>query len=44
MRHVRRTDLDLPITEHIHRVLQGELSPADGVRGLLAREPKPEFE
>ncbi len=44
MRHVRRTQLDLPIIEHVYRVLAGEMTPADGLRGLLAREPKPEFE
>ncbi|MDW8480243.1 MAG: NAD(P)H-dependent glycerol-3-phosphate dehydrogenase [Xanthomonadales bacterium] len=44
MRHVRAHGLDLPITEHVHRVLEGELSPEEGMRRLLAREPRPEFE
>jgi glycerol-3-phosphate dehydrogenase (NAD(P)+) len=44
MRLVRTTGLDLPITEHVYRVLAGDMTPADGLRALLAREPKPEFE
>ncbi|GIX32789.1 MAG: glycerol-3-phosphate dehydrogenase [NAD(P)+] [Lysobacterales bacterium] len=44
VRHVERAGLDLPITEHVHRVLQGELTAEEGMRRLLAREMRAEFD
>lgn len=44
IRHVERAGLDLPITEHVHRVLQGELTAEEGMRRLLAREMRAEFD
>ena len=34
--------VDMPISEQVYRVLHDQLSPADAVRNLLAREVKPE--
>jgi glycerol-3-phosphate dehydrogenase (NAD(P)+) len=43
MRLAARHQLDLPISELVHRMLHGEITPAEGVRLLLAREQKPEY-
>ena len=43
MRLAARHRVELPISALVQRVLQGELSPAEGVRQLLAREQKPEY-
>jgi glycerol-3-phosphate dehydrogenase (NAD(P)+) len=36
--------VDMPIVEAVHRVLHGNVAPADAVRELLRREPRPESE
>jgi len=43
MRLARRHGVELPIAEAVHAVLHGELTPADGLRQLLAREQKAEY-
>jgi glycerol-3-phosphate dehydrogenase (NAD(P)+) len=43
MRLARRHGLDLPIAHGVERVLHEEITPADGLRELLAREQKPEY-
>lgn len=43
MRLARRHDLELPISAQVQRVLHGDITPADGLRLLMAREQKPEF-
>jgi glycerol-3-phosphate dehydrogenase (NAD(P)+) len=43
MRLADRHGLDLPISQHVQRVLRGEMTPTDALRALLARERKPEY-
>lgn len=43
MRLARRHDLDLPICEHVQRVLHQDITPAEGLKSLLARALKAEF-
>ncbi|SRR5579885_392154 len=43
MRLANRHGLDLPISHHVQLVLRGEMTPADALRSLLARERKPEY-
>jgi len=43
MRLARRYALDLPIASGVQRVLREEITPAEGLRELLAREQKPEY-
>lgn len=43
MRLARRCGIELPISAAVRSVLNGELTPADGLRQLLAREQKPEY-
>lgn len=43
MRLADRCGIELPISAAVHSVLHGELTPADGLRQLLAREQKPEY-
>lgn len=43
MRQANRHDIDLPISSAVQAVLHGELSPADGLKQLMAREQKPEY-
>ncbi|MCW4456100.1 NAD(P)-dependent glycerol-3-phosphate dehydrogenase [Flavobacterium sp. MXW15] len=43
MRQAERHGIDLPISNAVRAVLHGELSPADGLQQLLAREQKPEY-
>ena len=43
MRLADRHGLDLPISQHVQAVLRGEMTPADALRSLLARERKPEY-
>jgi glycerol-3-phosphate dehydrogenase (NAD(P)+) len=43
MRLARRHALDLPICEHVQRVLHEDITPAEGLKSLLARELKAEF-
>jgi glycerol-3-phosphate dehydrogenase (NAD(P)+) len=40
----RRIGVDLPITFGLERVLRGEITPADGARLLMEREPRPELD
>ena len=40
---VRRHGIDLPISSAVRAVLHGDLSPAEGLQQLLAREQKPEY-
>ena len=44
MRLAQRHQVELPISEQIHRIIQGDIGPRDGVSNLLAREPKAENE
>ncbi|MDE1960001.1 MAG: NAD(P)-dependent glycerol-3-phosphate dehydrogenase [Xanthomonadaceae bacterium] len=43
MRLARAHGLDLPIASGVQRVLREEITPAEGLRELLAREQKPEY-
>ncbi|AVP95722.1 glycerol-3-phosphate dehydrogenase [Ahniella affigens] len=43
MRIAEKHGLDLPITEQVSRVLNEEITPAEGLKALLAREQKPEY-
>ena len=43
MRLAQAHRLDLPIASGVQRVLREEITPADGLRELLAREQKPEY-
>jgi len=43
MRQAERHGIDLPISDAVRAVLHGDLTPADGLRQLLAREQKPEY-
>lgn len=43
MRLAARHDVELPIARHVQRVLHEEITPAEGLRLLLAREQKPEY-
>jgi glycerol-3-phosphate dehydrogenase (NAD(P)+) len=43
MRHARLHGLDLPIAHGVQRVLLEEITPAEGLRQLLAREQKAEY-
>jgi glycerol-3-phosphate dehydrogenase (NAD(P)+) len=43
MRLAQRYQLDLPIAQGVQRVLREEITPAEGLRHLLARERKPEY-
>lgn len=43
MRLAERHGVELPIAEAVHAVLHGRLTPAEGLRQLLAREQKSEY-
>ena len=43
LRLAQAHDLDLPIASGVQRVLREEITPAEGLRELLAREQKPEY-
>jgi glycerol-3-phosphate dehydrogenase (NAD(P)+) len=43
MRQADRHGIDLPISKAVQSVLHGDLSPAEGLQQLLAREQKPEY-
>lgn len=43
MRLAARHDLDLPISQHVQKVLRGDMTPAAALQALLARERKPEY-
>lgn len=43
MRQAERHDIELPISDAVRSVLHGELSPADGLKQLMAREQKAEY-
>jgi glycerol-3-phosphate dehydrogenase (NAD(P)+) len=38
----RKEGLDLPISRHVYRVIQGEITPAEAVNSLMGRTPEPE--
>ncbi len=39
----QREGIDMPIVAEVHAVLFEERSPAEAVKTLMLREPKPEF-
>ncbi|TBR14006.1 MAG: NAD(P)-dependent glycerol-3-phosphate dehydrogenase [Lysobacter sp.] len=43
MRQADRHGIELPISSAVRDVLHGRMTPADGLRQLLAREQKPEY-
>ncbi|HEU0154179.1 MAG TPA: NAD(P)H-dependent glycerol-3-phosphate dehydrogenase [Arenimonas sp.] len=43
MRLAQRHGIELPISDLVHRVLHGEITPIEGLRMLLSREQKPEY-
>jgi glycerol-3-phosphate dehydrogenase (NAD(P)+) len=43
MRLANHHGLDLPIAHAVQRVLREDITPAEGLRELLAREQKPEY-
>ena len=43
MRQAHRYGIDLSISEAVRDVLHGEITPAEGLERLLAREQKPEY-
>jgi len=43
MRLAARHGLDLPISSRVQAVLHGDITPADGLKALLARDQKPEY-
>jgi len=43
MRLAERHHVELPISKAVQAVLNGELTPTDGLQQLLAREQKPEY-
>jgi glycerol-3-phosphate dehydrogenase (NAD(P)+) len=43
MRQAERHGIELPISNAVRSVLHGELSPADGLKQLMAREQKAEY-
>jgi len=38
----RNNGLELPISEVVHQIVSGQITPGDGLRSLMAREPKRE--
>jgi len=42
MRLSRRYDIELPISEQISKILDGSITPTEGVRNLMSRDPKAE--
>ncbi len=43
VRLAQRHDVELPIAEQVQRVLHEEITPAEGLQVLMAREQKPEY-
>lgn len=43
VRLAQRVGIELPIAEHVQRVLHEDMTPEQGLRALLAREQKPEY-
>ena len=43
MRLAERHQLDLPIAEHVRAVLHGDMTPAQALKAILARQQKPEY-
>jgi glycerol-3-phosphate dehydrogenase (NAD(P)+) len=43
MRQADRHGVELPITSTVRDVLHGDITPAEGLRRLMAREQKPEY-
>jgi len=44
MRQADTHGIELPISRQVQRVLHGEITPVEGLRELLAREQKPEYD
>lgn len=44
MRQADAHGIELPISRQVQRVLHGEITPVEGLRELLAREQKPEYD
>ncbi len=44
MRLAKKYKVDMPISEHVWKVVNGELTPADALRQLMSRSPRQEFE
>ena len=43
MRLAQRHGIELPIAENVRDVLHGDITPAEGLRRLMARERKAEY-
>lgn len=43
VRLAQRHGIELPIAEHVQRVLHEEMTPVEGLQALMAREQKPEY-
>ncbi len=43
MRQADRHGVELPISSNVRDVLKGEITPAEGLKRLMAREQKPEY-
>ena len=43
MRLARRHAIELPISALVQRILHEEITPAEGLKIILAREQKPEY-
>lgn len=43
MRQADRHGIELPISSHVRDVLHGTITPAEGLKRLMAREQKPEY-
>ena len=44
MRLAERHGIELPISSNVRAVLHGDITPAEGLGRLMAREQKPEFD
>jgi len=44
MRLAKKYNVDMPISEHVWKVVNGEMTPADAVKELMSRGPRQEFE
>lgn len=44
MRLAQKYNVDMPISEHVWKVVNGELTPAEALKDLMSRGPRQEFE
>ncbi len=44
LRLAGRSGVELPISEQIHQIILGQITPREGVQNLLAREPRAEID